>query len=319
MIPSPNHESRAGAAVRLIVVHTAEGARTVGALGNFFANPAVQASSHVGIDDNHIEQYVPYDQAAWTVLSANRISENAELCGFAAWDAAEWARHPHMLELTAQWIADRCRARGIPIVKLSPADVAAGRAGVIGHIDWTLGMHDGTHTDPGPAFPWAAVIDRARAIAGEVTEEDDMTPEQDARLRRIETELLGPKPGGWDTRVGPRTVVAMLGDLVNSLLAEEPSLVAGSTAKFSAVRAIRFTDANAYNALQGITKLLASHAGIDEAKLAEALAPAVVAHLRDHVGKLTADDLQAIAAAVRDEEDRRAGEHAAEPAHGGAG
>ena len=114
---------------------------------------------HRGIDDNGIEQYVPYSEAAWTTRAANPISENAELCGFAAWTRGQWLNEHHpMLERTAAWIRERCLARGIPIRKLTPAQVGAGMAGVCGHVDWTLGMRDGSHTDPGPGFPWDVVI-----------------------------------------------------------------------------------------------------------------------------------------------------------------
>src|SRR5690242_9071687 len=134
MISSPNFEPRNGATVRLVVLHTAEGATSAIELGNYFANPAVQASSHVGIDDTGIVSYVDYANAAWTILSANRISDNAELCGFAAWTRDRWlTQHMPMLRLAAQWVRQRCQARGIPIVKLTPAQVAAGQAGVIGH------------------------------------------------------------------------------------------------------------------------------------------------------------------------------------------
>jgi len=50
-IPSPSFSSRLGAVPRLIVLHTAEGARTIESLGDYFANPATKASSHVGADD----------------------------------------------------------------------------------------------------------------------------------------------------------------------------------------------------------------------------------------------------------------------------
>lgn len=160
MIPSPHHSGRGGARVRLVVVHTAEGARTVEALGRFFQG-RTQASSHVGIDDKRIEQYVDYSRAAWTLRSGNPISDNAELCGFASWSRAEWLRHPRMLELAAQWIGERCRARGIPLRRLTPAQVAAGEAGVIGHHDWTVGKKEGSHWDPGPQFPWDLVMAKA--------------------------------------------------------------------------------------------------------------------------------------------------------------
>lgn len=50
----------------------------------------------------------------------------------------------------------------------------------------------------------------------------DLTPEQDAMLRQVLHELLGPRGPqgqiqGWGTENGPRTVVAMLVDIVNTL------------------------------------------------------------------------------------------------------
>lgn len=181
MIPSPNRSWRGSRPVRLIVVHTAEGARTRAALGGYFARASSQASSHVGIDSDGVEQYVPYSEAAWTLRAGNAISDNAELCAFAAMTREQWLspstvcfRHPQLrrdvyvdepyrlLERTAGWIAERCTARDIPLRKLTPAEVAAGKAGVIGHVDWTLGMRDGSHTDPGEGFPWDVVLELAR-------------------------------------------------------------------------------------------------------------------------------------------------------------
>lgn len=165
MIQSPNYSQRSGRTIRLVILHTAEGARTVESLGSFFANSAVQASSHVGIDDTKIAQYVPYSMAAWTAGGANSISDQAELCGFARWTRAEWlGQHRRMLELAAQWVRERCLARGIPIRKLSPAQVAAGEPGVCGHADWSQGMRDTDHWDPGPNFPWDFVIGLAAGV-----------------------------------------------------------------------------------------------------------------------------------------------------------
>ncbi|MCK2242136.1 MULTISPECIES: N-acetylmuramoyl-L-alanine amidase [unclassified Crossiella] len=196
MIASPHHSGRGGARVRLVVVHTAEGARTVEALGRFFQGKT-QASSHVGIDDHRIEQYVPYDRAAWTLRSGNPVSDNAELCGFARWDRAEWLRHPRMLDLTAAWIWQRCSARGIPIRKLTPAQVAAGESGVCGHHDWTEGMKEGSHWDPGPHFPWDLVM----AKAGDSTGGDDVSYDDAYRAIRdvLNEEFANPNESGRNT------------------------------------------------------------------------------------------------------------------------
>lgn len=163
-------DPRGSRPVRLVAVHTAEGSRTAASLGAYFYQPSVQASSHVGIDAGNTLQYVGYDRSAWTLRSGNPISDNAELCGFAKWTREQWLStatadgcvNPRaILDRTAAWIRSRCLARGVPIRKITPAQVAAGQSGVIAHWDWTLGMHDGTHTDPGGGFPWDYVIAKA--------------------------------------------------------------------------------------------------------------------------------------------------------------
>jgi N-acetyl-anhydromuramyl-L-alanine amidase AmpD len=184
---SPNSSPRGAAPVRLVILHTAEGARTVAELGNYFAAASVQVSSHVGIDDDGLEQYVDYDREAWTTRSANPISDNAELCGFAAWTREQWlSDHMPMLRNAASWVAARCTARNIPVVKLTPAQVAAGHPGVCGHVDWTVGMKDGTHTDPGPGFPWDVVISLAQGAGVPVD------PNQ--QIDEIHQQLLGVLP-----------------------------------------------------------------------------------------------------------------------------
>jgi hypothetical protein len=164
-------ESRQGKTVRQLAVHSTEGNDTPRVNDAASLRDAAwwTGSSHAICDNEALltpaEGCVPYDRAAWTLRSGNLISENIEQVGWARWTRAEWLAHPGTLENTARWLADRSKARGIPLVKLSPADVAAGKWGVIGHVDWTVGMKDGTHTDPGPNYPWDVVIPRARQIA----------------------------------------------------------------------------------------------------------------------------------------------------------
>ena len=104
-IGSPNYSSR-GSGVRLVVLHTAEGALTYQSLGSFFSNPASGVSSHTGIDDTPgvIGEYVRRDQKAWTQGNANPYSVAAELCAFASWSPGEWDNHPTMLSNTADWV-----------------------------------------------------------------------------------------------------------------------------------------------------------------------------------------------------------------------
>lgn len=160
-IPSPNYSSRGGSGVRLVIVHTAEGALTYKALGNYFASGSSGVSSHVGIDDTpgRIGEYVKRPDKAWTSGNANPYSVNVELCGFASWSPAEWERHPTMLDNLARWIAEECRHYGIPIVKLSAAQATSGR-GVCGHVDVS---GPGGHWDPGHGLPWSKVIAAAKS------------------------------------------------------------------------------------------------------------------------------------------------------------
>ena len=114
--PSPNYSSRGGTAVRLVVLHTAEGSTSIESLGSFFANPASGVSSHTGIDDkvNTVGEYVPPGYKAWTQGNANPYSVATELCAFAGWDAGQWAAHPQMVENCRLWINEECARFGIP-------------------------------------------------------------------------------------------------------------------------------------------------------------------------------------------------------------
>ena len=171
-IPSPNYSSRGGATPRILVAHTAEGARTIEELGKFFASPSSGVSSHVGSDDTPgvIGEYVRRDYKAWTAANANPVAVQAELCAFAAWTPAEWQKHPVMLSNCAQWLAEEAAHFGIPLVKLTPAQAQGSGRGVCQHAD--LGSWGGGHWDCGSSFPIDAVLDMARGDGA--GEEDEM-------------------------------------------------------------------------------------------------------------------------------------------------
>jgi hypothetical protein len=157
-IPSPNYSGRGGSAVRLIVLHTAEGALTYQSLGSFFASSSSGVSSHVGIDDTPgtVGEYVRRDMKAWTQGNANPYAVSAELCAFASWSGSEWEQHQGMLQNAAQWVAEEAGALGIPLVRLSAAEAQGGGWGVCQHVD--LGAMGGNHWDCGPSFPMDQVL-----------------------------------------------------------------------------------------------------------------------------------------------------------------
>jgi N-acetylmuramoyl-L-alanine amidase-like protein len=163
-IPSPNYSSRGGSKVRLIVIHTAEGARTIEELGNFFASSSSGVSSHTGIDDtpDTIAEYVKRGNKAWTAANANPVAVQTELCAFANWSKSEWNKHPNMLENCARWIAEEASAFGLPISKLSAAQAQGSGKGVCQHAD--LGSWGGGHWDCGGSFPIDDVLSEAKKI-----------------------------------------------------------------------------------------------------------------------------------------------------------
>lgn len=166
-IPSPNYYRRGSSKVRLLVLHTTEGAKTIEELGNYFAQRSSRVSSHAGADDKKktIGEYVKRPFAAWTVGAGNLISMNMELCARASWTTEEWNRHPNMLENCALWIAEEAAAWDIPIVKLTPSQAQGSGRGVCQHRD--LGVWGGGHHDCGDGFPIDRVLDMARGNGGE--------------------------------------------------------------------------------------------------------------------------------------------------------
>jgi hypothetical protein len=161
-MPSPNYSSRGGSPVRLIVIHTAEGARTIEELGNFFAKTSSGVSSHTGADDkkNVIGEYVKRGNKAWTQANANPFSVSIELCAFAKWTREEWMKHPNMLENCAAWIREEAAYYDLPIVALTDSQAQGSGKGVCQHEN--LGSMGGGHWDCGSGFPMDHVLDLAK-------------------------------------------------------------------------------------------------------------------------------------------------------------
>jgi N-acetylmuramoyl-L-alanine amidase len=207
-MPSPNYSGRGGAGVRLVVLHTAEGATTIESLGSYFASPSAGVSSHVGIDDkaNTVGEYVRVDGKAWTQGDANPVAVSAELCAFASWSRSEWDRHPAMLLNAARWVAEECARFGLPIRSLSAGEAQGGAAGVCDHVD--LGAWGGGHWDCGDGFPMEDVLRVARGEAPPAAAEpikprvirgkdgDDVTSLQDETFTHVWGEVDG-RPCHW--------------------------------------------------------------------------------------------------------------------------
>jgi len=179
-MPTDNYYYGRSASVRLIVLHTTEGAQTIAALGNFFATGTDQASSHAGADNNSattIGEYVKRSNTAWTVANANSVSVNLELCTPAGaadtWSRSTWLAKSNMLKAAAAWVAEEAAFYSIPIKALTPSQAQGSAKGVCQHSD--LGAWGGGHHDCGPGFPMDEIIRLATGGTQPTQGRPDMT------------------------------------------------------------------------------------------------------------------------------------------------
>ena len=171
-ILSPNKYTGRRAAIRLVVLHTMEvdenDPNVAEAVGNAFANPARQASAHVGADTDSECRYVADADTAWAAPGCNADGLQLEMAGRAGQTTGQWtdAASKKILERGAQRTATWCRTYGIPVKHLSDAELAAGQRGIVDHWAATRVYRQSDHTDVGPAFPWASFIARVHALLG---------------------------------------------------------------------------------------------------------------------------------------------------------
>lgn len=174
-MPSPCYSGRDINGVRIIVLHTAEGATTIESLGNFFANAGNGVSSHTGADDKRgvIGEYVTRGNKAWTQANYNGAAVALELCGFAHWSRSVWLnQHENMLRNAADWIREESQRLGIPLTVLSDSAAQGGGRGVCQHIN--LGAGGGGHVDCGSGFPLDVVMQWARGESAGADDSDVM-------------------------------------------------------------------------------------------------------------------------------------------------
>lgn len=170
----------------VIVLHTTEGSEGPQSAEDGAAYDARRTdgtSTHFFVDSNSIVQCVPtYDEAHAARAHGNDVGIQIEICGKAGQGSAGWsdAVSKATLELVAQ-LCVRLRAKypgRFPVRRLSPSSLRAGAHGFAGHVDCTNAWPEdgGTHTDPGPTFPWAAVLARIVEIeSGDDVSKADVT------------------------------------------------------------------------------------------------------------------------------------------------
>ena len=109
---------------------------------------------------------VPDSRQAWGAMATgNRIGLHISIEGYARWSRAEWlSKGRDGLEGMAHDIAAWAKQYGIPLTRISGADLRAGKRGVATHADVSTAWRETNHTDPGAGFPIDLVIARARDL-----------------------------------------------------------------------------------------------------------------------------------------------------------
>jgi len=141
-------------------------------------------SSHYYVDSDSVIQCVRTTDRSHTALyHGNRDAIHYELCGTVQ-TRAQWldaASRPTLRNAAAQMVRDMQKYR-IPLSRVIGRAVRPDSAtGVCGHVDFTNGWPEdgGTHTDPGPEFPWDVLFDDIRAaLEGDVELSDSMVEYQ---------------------------------------------------------------------------------------------------------------------------------------------
>lgn len=174
--------------IKRVVIHCTAGAepgqagaaRSTAAYTKSTSRPS---SWHYCADSKESVQ-LTYDSVVAYHDGTNSNSIGYELsCSLSSEGKGHWERADHqaMLKIAAEDVARLCLAYDVPIVKLTPAEVRAGKKGLCGHVDMRSAFPGSTsHWDPGPYFPWAQFIGLVKAAAERLTKEP-AKPEPTAR------------------------------------------------------------------------------------------------------------------------------------------
>jgi hypothetical protein len=187
----------------------------------YFQSSSSGGSAHYVVDIGETVQCLGENVIAWHAPPNGR-SLGIEIC--ADGGSATSFKNPKVRYTRAQWLSPQvwpavlraadltrqmCSKYGIPVTKLSAADLRAGKRGICGHVDVSNAFHQSDHDDPGPDFPWAEFM--AAVKGGATTQTGDLTVAQINdimakldRLEKIVTEnqsRIGKVPGTTVTQL----------------------------------------------------------------------------------------------------------------------
>lgn len=181
------------------------------ASGSSSDNPRVTSggsSAHYTTDSDSIVQCVRDEDTAWDAPPNTEWPHlGFEHDGFAHQTRAQWldAHGQKMLRLSARLAAKKSAQLGIPVRRLSLAQLRNHEKGFAGHVDVSSAFGFSDHHDPGPGFPWDWYLTRVRRYrwryfhyvlldsAGKKIGTSDTVREGDGRLQKALGKLLADK------------------------------------------------------------------------------------------------------------------------------
>ena len=148
--PRPTHQ------IRNIIIHV-----TVNAPGTPAENVATyqinsQSGSYHELTDTTIKHLIENTDDWFTWSSGNYGNDVGLHRSFVMWGTetrAQWLQYDAMLREAAKRDAEWCRKYNIPPVKLTAADLRAGKRGFAGHLETGQAWGGTDHVDPGTGYP----------------------------------------------------------------------------------------------------------------------------------------------------------------------
>jgi N-acetyl-anhydromuramyl-L-alanine amidase AmpD len=174
------------------------------AVANDFHRTNRDASAHYVVDPDHIVQCLTEHTVGFHA-PPNTGSIGIELCDPQQGAPARWqdAGHDAMLRHAAQLVRDVAARWKVPLVRLSVADLKAGRRGLCGHVDVSNAFHMTNHVDPGTAFPWAHFMSLVTGAKPSPDPHVD-APKFPGRLLRQPPVMRGDDVRTWQARMSKR-------------------------------------------------------------------------------------------------------------------
>jgi hypothetical protein len=182
------HPSRYGAvktrgANRLLIIHDSEGSEGTASALNLCgfmgtAGSSTNVASYHAVTDLNmlVRPAVPDNVVAYSAAGANHDGVHICIPGKIAQTREQWLDPVtrSYIKTCAAWLVDKSVQHGIPLVRLSVADVVAGKRGYCDHRVISQAYKRSTHTDVGGNFPWDVLADDIQHYGSDLPDVPDV-------------------------------------------------------------------------------------------------------------------------------------------------